>query len=201
LRRQIPITVNPSTLLSPSEAQTISEYIPNRCMCVPKVLDQLLLIFIQDFGDLEWNGQWLPVTEEINGSEAFSGGIIILNTYGLGSADGRLESLTKILCHEYGHHWTLSYAYDRVEDPLSLRFMLPWYNCRNASLRDIHYRIPCNDIDEWLHCDKEIIAEDFKNNFTPYKEERHHKMRNIEGIGLPPPAVIDYISRLHHLVL
>lgn len=145
MKQHVLVVSDPPTLLNPSEIQALSEYIPSKCLCTPKVLNQLELILVRDFGDVGWNGLWVGTEEEEEDDGVnikFSGGIIALNVNALGSGADRLEALKKVLCHEYGHHWTLTYAFSQIEYPLNIRFPLPWYKCRNTSRNIAHYKLP-----------------------------------------------------------
>ena len=48
--------------------------------------------------------------------------------------------------------------------------------------------------DEWLHCDKEVIAKDFKVLFTPCKR---HYMEHVPEIGYPPPELASFLANMH----
>ena len=102
----------------------------------------------------------------------------------------RDQQMEKTLAHEFGHHWTLGYFMDRHE-------MIGWFNERAPWL---YYRIRGLDPNKfaadyskgWSYCDKEVLAEDYKYQFSPYKGM--HRMQNL--VNNPTSEVGDFISAL-----
>jgi len=186
---------DPQNLLNPDELAKLSELIPSKCLCNTNILDKLVRIVIDDFGVVGWDGLWGTITKIEGGREIFVGAQILINSYYAGFGTERIKRMLDTLCHEYGHHWTLCWALDYIEDPLARRYLLPFYKSRNISRDVLHYNVDYTTYDEWLHCDKEVIAEDFKYFFTPCKD---HLMESVSEIGLPGIRVNYLLSRMVH---
>lgn len=102
-----------------------------------------------------------------------------------------IKSLERILAHEYGHHWTIGHLLNSerfFED--NPEYQVPWLYYR---IRQLH---PGNFLGDykkgWNSCDKEILAEDYKHLFTPYKEE--HSFSTDQSV--PSSEISHYISKL-----
>ena len=182
-------------ILSEDERYQLGELIPRRCLCNTVILNKLLRIVVADFGSGGWDGLWESVSEIVDGREVFKGAQILINTYYAGYGGERIKRMLDTLCHEYGHHGTLCWALEYLEDPLAKRYLLPFYKSRNISRDVLHYNIDYKSYDEWLHCDKEVVAEDFKYFFTPCKE---HLLESVVEVGIPSIRVSYFLSRMVH---
>ncbi len=182
-------------ILSEDERNLLSELIPSRCLSNTAILNKLLRVVVADFGSCRWDGLWEVVNEIEDGQEVFKGAQILINSYYAGHGKERIKRMLDTLCHEYGHHWTLCWAMEYLEDPLAKRYLLTFYKSRNIFRDVLHYNIDYQSYDEWLHCDKEVVAEDFKYFFTPCSE---HLMDSVVGIGIPNIRVNYFLSRMVH---
>jgi hypothetical protein len=81
-----------------------------------------------------------------------------------------------------------------VEDPLSCRYLLPYYRARNIDLNSLNpFYEDGSSFQEYLKCDKEVVAEDFKVLFTPCNK---HMMEDEPNIGKPNRRVRYFLSRM-----
>jgi hypothetical protein len=190
--------------LSDRDKKILSTFIPDQCLCTRGILDKIFFIKIVDEHDddpnyVRWAGNWHPVTVTRNGEETFVGAQIILNVHYANDNDkvSRLDSLAEALSHEYSHHWTMCYAYEYLDNPFSTRYLLPYYRARNIGRSALIKYVDANDsYENYLRCDKEVVAEDFKYFFTPFRS--NHLMADIEEIGLPNQRVEYFLSRMIH---
>lgn len=181
--------------LSNADLELLSTILPRECLCTTEILNKLHRIVVADFGPTEWHGLWEIIIEIADGQEAFKGAQILLNTFYAGFGSERIVNLVDSLCHEYGHHWTMCWAIEYVEQPLRKRYLLPFYKARNISRNILHYDIGYTSYYDWLYCDKEVVAEDFKYFFTPCKK---HAMEYVSEIGLPNIRLQYFLSRMVH---
>ncbi|WP_243684172.1 hypothetical protein [Methanosarcina barkeri] len=84
--------------------------------------------------------------------------------------------MKKTLAHEFGHHWTLGYMIENFEQDIwKERMPLDYYRMRGLDLDNF---APDYSKD-WYHCDKEVLAEDYKYFYSPFDGE--HRMKNLVG--------------------
>ena len=173
-------------VLSTSEFNRLKNFIINDCLCMTEDVNKLKQVLIRDDGASGYSGYWTAKYNRIGADIKDVVAVIVLNAYYLKT----VEQMEKTLAHEYGHHWTLGYFMDRHE-------MIGWFNERAPWL---YYRIRGLDPDKfakdyskgWSYCDKEVLAEDYKYFFSPYKGA--HRMQNL--VGNPTAEVKDYIRAL-----
>jgi hypothetical protein len=192
------VLYDPQGHLTQAEQQRLSSYIPAECHYTREILSKLTRIFVFDWGATDWKGAWEAIYQVslVDGEEIFNSGQILLNAQYFGVGPDRLREIEDTLCHEYAHHWTMCYHLDRVYNGLQHRYVMLFYHYRNMPLNTLNCHLPSVTYAEWLRCDKEVVAEDFKVQFTPCK---NHAMVNTAGIGKPPPALQDYLGRLYRL--
>ena len=173
--------------LTASELDRLKNFIIDKCLCTTEEVPWLKHVKLRDDGAAGysgyWTGSWTEDGADIKDLEA----VIILNAFYLKT----IEQMERTLAHEFGHHWTLGYLLERRE-------MRHFFGDRAPYL---YYRIrgvePITDFaqdysKDWYHCDKEILAEDYKYHFSPYTGE--HRMRHL--VGNPTTEVKDYIKAL-----
>lgn len=177
--------IDNDSVLENEEYDELKRYILDQCLCSKTDKDWLHQIIIKNDGQTGYLGYWTcqfdPQTElEIR----FFHATIVLNSFYLLT----LNQMKKTLAHEYGHHWTLGYMLSKSEQPFNDRLRKEYYQIRG--LNPVNNFAPDYSIN-WYHCDKEIIAEDYKFHFSSFKE---HEMKDL--VGLPSSEVKDYIMKL-----
>ena len=165
----------------------MKSYIIDHCLCTSEEVPWLKHVKVRNDGASGysgyWTGSWTEDEADIKELEA----VIILNSHYLKT----VEQMERTLAHEFGHHWTLGYYLVRREFRHFFTERAPW----------LYYKIrgvkPILDFAEdyskgWYHCDKEILAEDYKYLFSTYTGE--HRMKHL--VGNPTTEVMDYIKDL-----
>lgn len=174
---------DPGNVLTPDEYDRLKRFITDKCLCTSVETEWLRKVIVRNDGASGYLGYWaisfLAETElDFRNLQA----VIVLNSFYLMT----IEQMERTLAHEYGHHWTIGYMISKLETPFERRAELEYYRMRG--LDPPTNFAPDYSID-WYHCDKEILAEDFKHHFTPYKDE--HRMKNL--VGNPSTEVKTYI--------
>lgn len=172
--------------LTNSEVEELKSFIIDDCLCTSDEIAKLKAVKVRDDGPAGYSGYWtakyIRDEADIRDLEA----VIVLNAYYLKT----MAQLKRTLAHEFGHHWTLGYFMDRHE-------MIGWFNEHAPWL---YYRIRgmspskfAKDYSKgWSNCDKEVLAEDYKYQFTPFSGG--HRMQHM--IGNPTSEVRDYVRSL-----
>lgn len=176
--------VDEDQILTPNEKHELKIFIINNCLCTYIEGDWLRRVILKNDGPESYLGYYtMQFYEEAELDYRLFEASIILNTFWLRT----LERMKRTLAHEYGHHWTLGHMVRNSFkiDPYQERAELAYYKMRG--LLPIDSFAPDDSMD-WHHCDKEILAEDYKFLFTPYQ---HHAMENF--IGMPSHEVRCYI--------
>lgn len=132
--------------------------------------------------------------------------IIVLNAFYSNvfrSPDDRINELKKVLAHEYGHHWTLSYlirnhCFDYCRDRLPQEY----YEARGLNTSNcIAFYTDQSHQDDWYKCDKEIIAEDYRCLFAPNPYNSDHQIlseaQHIIDLEYPSNLVRELIKNIH----
>ena len=187
------LILDDSNNFSPEELNELESFVTNDILSKPYDRDLLEFIKIYDYGNTGYDGFW-------NGSFRYSENTgelegvwieIHLNYFYLKT----IEALKETLAHEYGHHWTLLYcALNRGYNPYQDRLPEDYYNirCLNAAVYS-------HDGRNWCHCDKEIIAEDYRFLFAPSPYNGEHDIItscDCTSLSLPDDTIKTYISDL-----
>lgn len=157
--------------LSADEFNELKNFVVDKCLCTYMETPWLKYVKIRMDGDTGYMGYWTSQWEEIGLDKRNLKAVIILNATYLKT----LDQMKKTLAHEFGHHWTIGYILETLEMPWESRLPLDYYRMRGLDLDNF---APNYSID-WEHCDKEILAEDYKYFFSPFTGE--HRMKNLVG--------------------
>lgn len=174
--------------LKGNQKEKLLKFLLEDCRTTTRDVEWLKAIIIRDDGPTDYFGYWQCRVKRSMGRVLKFEAVIILNSYYLRT----IKALEKTLSHEYGHHWTLSHLVrrDHFEDEHNIfTERAPWAYYR---MRRLDPSQVIAGVNNWLHCDKEIMAEDYRLFFTPYKEQ--HRMAGL--YGKPSTEVKDYISSL-----
>jgi hypothetical protein len=172
--------------LSAADFKRLKQFIIDDCLCTSDELAKLQHVQIRNDGASGYSGYWSAKYTRVGADVRDVTAVIVLNAYYLKTV-GQME---RTLAHEFGHHWTLSYFMDRHE-------MIGWFDERAPWL---YYRIRGLDPKKfaqdyskgWSYCDKEVLAEDYKYQFSPYRGE--HRMHHL--VNNPTSEVKHYLSAL-----
>lgn len=153
------------------ELESLSDFVEQELrLSSPIELAWLDVIEIRDLG-LNTNGDWYGRYDD--DGQTFKARIR-LNSLVLGT----IEQLQRTLAHEYGHHWTLSYL--AVHHNLRIykeRLPRTYYKIRGLSEEHCIYSPQqIRTFEDWMRCDKEIIAEDYRVLFSPHPHNQDHQM-------------------------
>lgn len=153
------------------ELESLSDFVEQELrLSSPIELAWLDVIEIRDLG-LDTNGDWYGRYDD--DGQTFKARIR-LNSLVLGT----IEQLQRTLAHEYGHHWTLSYL--AVHHNLRIyKERLPRTYYKIGGLSEEHCIYSPQQIrtfEDWMRCDKEIIAEDYRVLFSPHPHNQDHQM-------------------------
>ena len=182
----IPVIDN-DNVLNDIEKKELGLYIVEKCRSNLQDINWLKHIIITDDGFTDYFGYWtISIPESIPNSYYDFETAIILNSRYLRT----LESMKRVLAHEYGHNWTLGYLYylERISDHFKDKAPRLYYRIRrlDRTLFNPNYE------QEWSTCDKEVLAEDYRVLFTD--SQYPHKMREI--IGYPSTEVASYLKKM-----
>jgi hypothetical protein len=178
--------IDEAGVLSADEFTRLKNFIVDECYCTSEETSWLLSVKVRNDGASGYKGYWTASFEREGADVKNLQAVIVLNaTYLL-----TVEQMEKTLAHEFGHHWTLGYLMTKHETP-------SWFGHRAPFL---YYRIRGLDPDSfapdyskgWINCDKEVMAEDYKYRFSPYKGE--HRMAHM--VGNPSSEVKIYFENL-----
>ncbi len=163
--------IDEAGVLSFEEYYKLKNFIVDKCLCTQVETPWLLNVKVRKDGFTGYYGYWSVRYEQIGLDIKNIQAVIVLNaTYLL-----TLKQMQRTLAHEFGHHWTLGYMLEGLDIPFKNRAPLDYYRMRGLTLDDF-----APDYSKgWYHCDKEILAEDYKHFFSPFKNE--HRMKNLVG--------------------
>lgn len=165
--------IDEAGVLSADEFYELKNFIIDKCLCTHVETPWLLNVKVRQDGSTGYSGYWTAQYEQIGLDIRNIQAVIVLNaTYLL-----TLEQLKRTLAHEFGHHWTLGYMLESLEIPgwFDNRAPMEYYRMRGLTLDDF-----AKDYSkDWYHCDKEVLAEDYKYYFSPFTGE--HRMKNLVG--------------------
>lgn len=184
-----------------AELEELVNFIRNDLLSNDLDIEWLGVIRIREDARSGYEGYWkfklhFDSGNKIDGIVA----VIVLNYYYVNFLEPRqrLDALKTVLAHEYGHHWTLSYltVYQFI-DVWNERMPSEYYRFRGLNHEDHAH----NYSQGWNHCDKEIIAEDYRSLFSPAPYNENHQMVTSCGGTLEPPneEVKNYINNLNKL--
>jgi len=154
------------------ELESLSDFVEQELrLSSPIELAWLDVIEIRDLRSND-NGYWVGNYDRDR--QTFTA-TIYLNSLVLGT----IEQLKRTLAHEYGHHWTLSYL--AVHHNLRIykeRLPRTYYKIRGLSEEHCVYTPGQSkaSYEDWMRCDKEIIAEDYRVLFSPHPHNQDHQM-------------------------
>lgn len=173
--------------LTAAEFARLKAFIVDKCLCSAKGLSMLKHVKVRDDGASRYSGYWTASWVEDGADIKDLEAVIVLNSFYLKT----IEQLERTLAHEFGHHWTLGHLLERYELRHFFGDRAPYLYYRVRGAEPISDFAKDYSID-WHHCDKEIMAEDYKYHFSPYSGE--HRMNGL--IGNPTSEVKDYIKDL-----
>jgi len=179
--------IDQAGVLSGPEKKRLKSFIIDHCLCTTEEIPWLKHVKVRDDGASGYSGYWTASWTEDGADIRDLVAVIILNSYYLKT----VEQMEKTLAHEFGHHWTLGYFMVRREMRHFFKERAPWLYYRIRGIEPIN-NFAGDYSKDWYHCDKEILAEDYKHLFSPYKWM--HRMRNL--VGNPTTEVMDYIKTL-----
>jgi hypothetical protein len=181
------------------ELQTLKDFIVEECSLrsptpsaygttTPTDVNWLNIV-IFEWNDIDnYTGYWrADFVVDDNGNIVDVDATIVLNVAYLRN----LRSLKRVFSHEYGHHWTLSYyAVSQNVNIWDERLPAEYYNRRG--INENQYKPDYTN--GWHFCDKEVIAEDYRVLFTPFKTN-HRMVKTDTPTQLDPPSkeVADFI--------
>ncbi len=147
---------------------SLKSYMATSLLWTKQELPSLHEIRFVDAGASGWSGMY-------NGAYSTDGtritsvyAYIDLNVYYYASSPYILEYLEMTLAHEYGHHFSLYNKWLTYQIPYSARFPDSYYQARPLSMTTT-----APDYSKgWANCDAEIVAEDYKYLFSPFKNQQ-----------------------------
>lgn len=141
-------------------------------------LPSLYEIRLVNVGASGWSGMYYGGYTTSGGQISSVVAYIDLNTYYYEGSPYLLDYLQMTLSHEYGHHYTL---YNKWMSGLTYydRFPDTYYQVRPLSKTTT----AADYSKGWSNCDAEIIAEDYRYLFSPYKS---HQMSGTYGYPSDP---------------
>lgn len=173
---------DPAGVLTADEFDRLERFITDRCLCTGVETEWLRRVIVRDDGPSGYSGYWaIRFLERSELDYRFLQAVIVLNSYYLKT----LGQLMRTLAHEFGHHWTLGYMISRLEMPFTSRAEIEYYRMRGLKPPDF-----APDYSKgWYHCDKEVLAEDYKYLFSPLPKA--HRMKYL--VGNPSSEVQGYL--------
>lgn len=190
------VTVSdPDGVLSDSDRHRLGTYVIHNCRS--SIGDRTWLKHIEVRPDARsgYLGYWAARFRREGAIIAEFQAIIVLNSWYL----KRIEDMEDTLAHEYGHNWTLGHLIllERIEPDKNNstdKVRVPWiyYRMRQLDPKKFVAGVKQGKAG-WYHCDKEVLAEDYRVLFTNCNES--HAMAHL--VGLPSTEVAEYIKKLN----
>jgi hypothetical protein len=191
---------------TPQHLQELSEFVETYLLSTSTDRGWLSGIVIVEERS-NYGGFWeCEVKKNSQGDIYFFECAIVLNAYSpkiFDSPDDQIKELKKVLAHEYGHHWTLSYliknyGFDYCQD----RLPQAYYEVRGLDVSNcIAFYTEVSHPNDWYKCDKEIIAEDYRCLFAPAPHNVDHQIvtmaQNIITLDCPDASVREFIENIH----
>ncbi len=186
---------------SESQKQALLNFINHDLLSTETETEWLGVIIIREDARSGYRGYWtfqqrFDKQNQIDGIVA----VVVLNYYYVKTLDPAkaLDEFKKVLAHEYGHHWTLSYLVVNHQYDV-WRELMPeqYYRLRQLNRQDCTHDYSKG----WHCCDKEVIAEDYRVLFAPNPYNNNHQIVDHFGDGfqLPNQGVRQYIEDLQNL--
>lgn len=163
--------IDEAGVLSSDEFYRLKNFVIDECLCTPMDTSWLKSVKVRKDGLTGYSGYWSVRYEQVGLDIRNIEAVIVLNASYLLT----LNQMKKTLAHEFGHHWTLGHMLESLEKPLSDRAPMEYYRMRGLNLQNF-----APDYSQgWHRCDKEVLAEDYKYFFSPFKNQ--HRMKNLVG--------------------
>jgi hypothetical protein len=163
--------IDEAGVLTSDEFYQLKNFVIDECLCTPIDTSWLKSVKVRKDGQTGYKGYWSVRYEQVGLDIRNIEAVIVLNASYLLT----LKQMKRTLAHEFGHHWTLGHMLESLEKPLSERAPMEYYRMRGLNFQDF-----APDYSKgWSHCDKEVLAEDYKYFFSPFKGE--HRMKNMVG--------------------
>lgn len=157
--------------LSLAEFHRLKNFIVDHCLCTYVETPWLLNVRVRRDGMTGYYGYWSVAFDQIGLDIRNVQAVIVLNASYLLT----MQQLERTLAHEFGHHWTIGYMLERLEMPFTERTPREYYRMRGMTEQQY---APDYSLG-WDHCDKEVLAEDYKYLFSPYTGQ--HRMEKELG--------------------
>lgn len=172
-------------ILTDPQKQQLGRFIIDKCRSRIEDIEWIKNIKLRNDGITGYLGYWTSRYRRVDNRKTDFTTVIVLNTAYLTT----VEQMEQTLAHEYGHNWTLGYltTQGRINSWDAHRSPWRYYRIRRMDSNNF-----CTDYNQgWQQCDKEVLAEDYRCLFTPFKDE--HAMER--AIGCPSTEVKDYLNR------
>lgn len=172
-------------ILSGPDKLRLGRFVIDKCRSRIEDVGWVKNIKLRNDGITDYLGYWASRYRQVGNRNIEFTAVIVLNAAYLST----VEQMEETLAHEYGHNWTLGYLTTQGRINPWDENRVPWryYRIRRMKSNDF-----APDYSQgWQHCDKEVLAEDYRCLFTPYKDE--HAMDR--AIGCPSTEVKDYLNR------
>ncbi len=179
--------IDEADILSKTEQEKLGRYVVECCKSNVRDVRWVKHIKIRDDGLTDYFGYWtVSLTTRPGGQSHKIETVIILNSRYLRT----LAACKRVLAHEYGHNFTLGYLYylERIQDHFKDTAPRLYYRIRRLG----HNTVKPDYDKGWEHCDKEIMAEDYRTLFT--KNKAPHRMKEL--FGNPSTEVDSYFKVL-----
>jgi hypothetical protein len=163
--------IDEAGVLSTDDFNRLKNFIVDECLCTNMETPWLSSVKVKKDGNTGYLGYWSAQYDQIGLDIRNVQAVIVLNATYLTT----VSQMEHTLAHEFGHHWTLGYMLENLEIPWTDRAPLDYYRMRGLDLNSF---APDYSKD-WYHCDKEVLAEDYKYFFSPYTGA--HRMKNLVG--------------------
>jgi hypothetical protein len=178
--------IDEAGVLSQDELKRLKNFVIDHCVCSRMHIQRLKQVKVRDDGPAGYTGYWTTKYDRVGADVSNLEAVIILNAHYLKT----VEQMEATLAHEFGHHWTIGLMMERLD-------MVGWFDERAPwgyyTMRGLDPNGYAKDYSiDWHHCDKEVLAEDYKHLFSPYKWQ--HRMQAT--LGNPTSEVADYIRWL-----
>jgi len=155
----------------------IKEYLKSALLWRPRDIATLHNVVIIEDAAPTWTGATLFSYTSDNGVISNVGSTIFINAY-LAKTDYDFKN---VFSHEYGHHFTMFYIMNDKQILYDKPLPAQYYQLRPLDSSKIKSDYSAG----WNYCDKEIIAEDYKYLFSPFKD---HGAATVAGYPSDPAS-------------
>jgi predicted Zn-dependent protease with MMP-like domain len=200
--------IDETGMFSDQHLQMLLDFIERELLS--NVIDRAMLhkvaIVYRPYSDYDGSWQCRKI-ESQNGTDTIRC-VIFLNAFftrEFETKDKEIEQFKKVLAHEYGHHWTLSYLIKNHDFDCKTRLPREYYDRRGLEESMCSAAYADNSWESWYRCDKEIIAEDYKFLFAPDRYGKPHRIvedeeaKAIIELENPNESVHEFIRDIHIL--